>query len=204
MFIVGLLVAGNSIGQVNKLAKVPAQAAANREPDIESRNHNCSKQASKSFSTRLKNYPFYLTAEVQVVSFKGGFDTLLNEIVEKTGRLPRENDTICYSKLYEIKTLTLAQIDNLTDIFYNYGFLGSFHIMSINECYDPRNAIIFVDKNGKAFEFIEICFECRRIEVSSDKISLGQMCDQKLDMIKDIFKNAGVEYGITKGLILNN
>jgi len=76
--------------------------------------------------------------------------------------------------------------------------------MSMDMCYNPRNAILFKDKNGKVFEFIEICFECKRVRESSEKISLGQMCDQKLDMIKDIFKKAGIEYGITKGFTAGN
>ena len=40
--------------------------------------------------------------------------------------------------------------------------------------------------------FIEICFMCSRTEVeSSEKINLGEMCDQKMQMIKNFFKGGG-------------
>lgn len=71
----------------------------------------------------------------------------------------------------------------------------------MKECYNPRNAILFLDIDNKVFEFIEICFECDKTEESSDKVNLGIMCNQKLDMVKEFFKEVGVEYGITKGLM---
>lgn len=70
--------------------------------------------------------------------------------------------------------------------------------MTVEECYNPRNAILFIDSQGKAFEFIEICFECERAITGSDKISLGGMCDQKMGMLKLFFKSNKVEYGITE------
>jgi hypothetical protein len=204
IFINALLWTGNSIGQINNLAKIPQQPPTKKEAEIEDRNHNCAKQRNNSFSTRLKNYPFNLSAEIQLVSFLGSMDTVANEIVYRNDSLPRLNDTVCFSKLYEVKTLTFTEVDRLTDIFYNYGFLGKVHIMSMDMCYNPRNAILFKDKNGKVFELIEICFECKRVRESSENISLGQMCDQKLDMIKEVFKKAGIEYGVTKGFTTGN
>jgi hypothetical protein len=206
IFINALLWTGNSIGQINNLARPPHQPTSN---EIEEINTNCTRRTNKSFSERLKKYPFNLTTELQLVSFWDNIDTVNGEIEYGRDSLPRMNDTICYSKLYEIKKLTFAGVDKLTDIFYNYGIPyhrpdGKFYLGSVNQCYNPRNAILFLDKNGKAFEFIEICFECKRTRESSDKISLGQMCDRKLDMIKAIFKEAGIEYGITRGLSPGN
>jgi hypothetical protein len=155
----------------------------------EERNHGCVKNHNYSFAARLKNYPFNLSSGIQLVSFNE------NEAIDKDS-LPRQNDTICYSRLNEIKTVTFSQVDKLTDILYNYGFRGNTHIMTIMDCYNPRNAIIFLDKNGKAFEYIEICFECRQTRESSPRISLGELCDQKLNMLKDLFNKAGIEYGI--------
>jgi len=206
IFINALFWTGNSIAQINNLAKPPHQPI---KSEIEYINTNCTRRTNKSLSERLKNYPFNLTTEVRLVSFRDNIDTINGQIEYGRDSLPRMNDTICYSRLFEIKKLTFAEVDRLTDIFYNYGIPyhppdGKFYIGSVAQCYNPRNAILFFDRNGKAFEFIEICFECKQTRESSDKISLGQMCDQKLDMIKDIFKKAGIEYGITKGLMLSD
>jgi hypothetical protein len=71
-------------------------------------------------------------------------------------------------------------------------------------CYNPRNAILFLDRNGKVFESIEICFECQKTKESSEKILFGQMRDEKMNMLKQFFKSAGIVYGITKGLAAEN
>jgi hypothetical protein len=60
---------------------------------------------------------------------------------------------------------------------------------------------LFLDSNNKVTEFIEICFECRRTTESSDKVSVGEMCEQKLDMLYNLFKSVGIEYGITRGVV---
>ena len=49
--------------------------------------------------------------------------------------------------------------------------------------------------DGKAFEFIELCFECSGLRLSSEKIKTGEFCDQKYEMIKDFFLRHGVEFG---------
>ena len=149
---------------------------------IERKNHECVRINVKSFSQRLKKYPYNKATQIQLASFEGF-------------RIPLLNDTICYSKLKEVKNLTLLQIDSLTDLLYNVGFGGTILLEVEMACYDPRNAIIFIDSTGKAFAFIEICFECEQFVVSSEKIKFGDICNQKFSMLKKLFKNAGILYG---------
>jgi len=179
-------------GQENNPARHPSYRPTKKELEIETKNHNCIKKTKNSFTARLKNYPFNLAAQIQIVSFENnGIDSL-----------PRLNDTICYSKLKEVRTLTFTQVDSLTDIFYNYGFGGPVYTISTTNCYLPRNAILFLDSSGAVFEFIEICFECEKTSKSSEKISLGEMCDQKMDMLKRVFEKRGIKYGISAGLTI--
>ncbi len=151
---------------------------------IERKNHECIRINVKSFSQRLKKYPYNKATQIQLVSFD-----------ERS--IPRLNDTICYSRLKEVKTLTLLQVDLLTNLLYNVGFGGTILLVQEIACYEPRNAIIFIDSSGKAFEYIEICFECERFVVSSEKIEFGDICNQKFSMLKKLFKNAGIQYGTT-------
>jgi hypothetical protein len=183
------------------------QYATEKQQEAFDRSHDCLKYVSKPFAQRLKNYPFSNAAQIQLVSFGRQVDTLNGAfVVSDKDSLPRKNDTICYSRLFEVKNLTYSQVDKLTDILYNYGYRskpkddGLIYIETIIQCYFPRNAILFLDANGKAFEFIEICFECEKTRKSSARISLGVMCNQKMDLLKDFFKGVGLEYGITTGL----
>lgn len=204
LVITTLLLTQASFGQKKNLTKGPPKPPTKKEAEIEERNHNCVKKINKSFSARIKNYPFNNTAQVQLVSFIGGNRNIENKAEYINDSLPRQNDTISYSKLNEIRTLTITQIDKLTDILYNYEYAGPIRTMTTSLCYIPKNAILFLDKNSKVFEFIEICFECDRIKESSEEISLGDLCDQKIDMLKIFFNEAGIKYGITEGLLMDD
>jgi len=206
IFIASLLLTLSAYGQKrkNNLAKIPPGIPTKKEMETEERNQNCIKKTNKTFTARLKNYPFNISTQIQLVSFKGTSRIENNKVVYLNDSLPRLNDTVCYSKLYEIKNLTFSQVDKLTDILYNYGYRGITYTMSSMSCYNPRNAILFLDSTGKAFEFIEICFECRQTVESSDKINIGEMCEQKMDMLKNYFKKIGIEYGVTKGPIIDD
>lgn len=174
----------NTFGQFRKLdIKPPSPGGYPKSVlKIEAENHKCVKLPKKSFSTILKKYPFDRTSQIKLVSFKGF-------------KLTIENDTVCLSKLNEIKTLTLRQIDTLTNIMYNIGFGGTILIVEEMACYNPRNAILFVDSSGKTFEYIEICFECQQTVNSSEKIDFGEVCNEKFSLIKQQFIKAGIEYG---------
>ncbi len=187
----------------SKYPPPPNHPATRAELKAEERNNECKRNMNLTFTSRLKKYPFNISTQIQFVSFRAGFMTAASDSGERyiSNSLPRLNDTICYSKLVEIKAINFLQVDRLTDIFYNYGYRGNTNTISEASCYNPRNAILFLDSNGKVFEFIEICFECDKTRESSDKISLGDMCNQKTDMLKKLFKKVGIEYGITKGLM---
>ncbi len=190
VLILSLLLSQFGFGQQTKLKVVPYKPPTKKEIQTEQNNHHCVKRKNDQFNIRIKNYPFSMATQIQLVSFKSDY--------KNEDSLPRINDTICYSKLMEIKSITFSQVDKLTDIFFNYGYRGPVHLGSLASCYNPRNAILFLDDKGKVFEYIEICFECNETKKSSEKISLGQMCDEKMGMLKDFFKTVGVEYGITK------
>lgn len=177
--------------------------ATKQEQELMNKSQDCARIKSIPFNERMKLYPFNKTKQIQLVSFKSSFDTLVGEYYQAS--LPRLHDTVCYSKLFEIKTLATSQVNSLTDLICNYGFKFTYKpkqkvyfIGSMLQCYNPRNAILFLDEDNKVFEFIEICFECKRIRTSSDSVSLGTNCNQKLLLIKDFFKDAGIQYGVSE------
>ena len=173
--------------------------ATEKETKQMERSIDCIKHTSKTFTARLKNYPFNRATQIQLVSFKSNADTLSGWYYKDS--LPRKNDTVCYSKLYELKNLSFSQVDKLTDLLYNYGYRmrlkddGLIYVATSPQCYNPRNAILFLDSAGKVFEFIEICFQCQKTRESSGKINLGVMCNQKLDLLKSFFVRTGIKYG---------
>jgi hypothetical protein len=181
---------------VAAFAQGPPRLLSKREAEVEDRNHICVRHTFKSFSARLKLYPFNQASQIQLVSFTGLERMSGDDSGYVNKGLPMMGDSICYSRLGEVKALSFLQVDTLTDILYNYGYGGSVRFGSMDMCYDPHNAILFIDKRGKVFAYVEICFMCERTRESSKQISLGEMCDQKIKMIKRFFKTAGIEYGV--------
>lgn len=146
--------------------------------------YNCEKRFNFTLKERLTNYPFNIAKNVMLVSFDDTLDYL-----------PIKNDTVCLSKLAEIKTLSNIEIDSLTSLLYNIGVKGNRYSYTPAACYSPRNAILFLNSDGKAFEFIEICFECQRTRESSKKIYNGISCNQKFDILKYFFAQKGIGKG---------
>lgn len=167
-----------------------------------------------TIAQRLKKYPFSNAAKVLAVSYDGGpepnydiningdtINPLTNEKVVNFKRhgLLFKNDTLDYACSFELKQLTSKQVNRLTNVLFNTNIkIPNDSADPGHNCFNPRNAFIFFDKNGKVFDYIEICFECERTESKSGKIYLGP-CNQKFDMVKKFFIDLGIKYGtITK------
>jgi hypothetical protein len=188
----------NSYGQINNMAKNPPGIPTKKELDEERRNHNCIRRYKKTFSTRLKNYPFNKASQIRLISYLAQPVSKDNPDRLSRSGIPIENDTICYSKLEEIKNLTLKQIDTLTDILFNIGFRGVTYTLEQINCYEPRNGILFLNPDNITFEYIEVCFGCNKTKQSSDRIELGELCEQKFDILKKFFLSAGIKYGTSE------
>jgi hypothetical protein len=185
ILILGIFLATFSFAQKLKLKPPSPDTYSKRELAQDRKNHTCTHKTYTSFSKRLKNYPFNKVAQIKLVSFEGF-------------QIPKIGDSICLEKMSEIKTLSLRQIDTLTDVLYNIGFGGLILTIEEIKCYQPRNAILFYDSRDKIFAYIEICFECQHTLMSDERIDIGDICDQKFDMIRKLFSNAGIKYGTEK------
>ncbi|WP_025142091.1 hypothetical protein [Pedobacter jeongneungensis] len=167
---------------------------------------------------RLKFFPFNQHKTVMLISFeppelraeiiytdttKAQINTSVEEEVYPT--LLEEKQKLDLTRLKEKKILSALEMDKLTDILYNFGYTStkSYKGLLIAEsdgyrCYEPRNAIVFLDENGLIAEYIEICFKCHRRKESSEKIKMGEFCDDKYDLLRKYFRATGIKYGTAK------
>ena len=190
-----LFLHADSLCQKNKNYRTPPKAPTKKELAQERENHNCVQKHNSSFADRLMKYPFNKFKKIILVSYLAQPISKEEPGVYAHIGLPKENDTICYSKLHEMVTLNMEQVDSLTNILFNVGFKGRTFLISEMNCYDPRNAILFIDSNNKAFEYIEICFGCDKFEPSSNKIYFGEICEQKFELLRNFFSISGIKYG---------
>ncbi len=122
--------------------------------DMES-DQKCYKNGRLTKTERSLIFPFSEAEKVRVVSFKSSL-----------GKTPIENDTIIESLCFENIELNDNQIDNLTEVLYNYNYSkkSNMFVSETAGCYYPRQAIIFLDINSKVTDYIEFCFECQAIK----------------------------------------
>ncbi|GAC1303130.1 MAG: hypothetical protein NVSMB24_08660 [Mucilaginibacter sp.] len=163
-----------------------------KEERIAERNHKCVHRNKYSTEQRLKFYPFNKAVQIKLVSF--------DDSTAFVSRLPLINDTVDYSKLRETIALTKKQTAQLTDILYNFGDRAPNTIVYGAACYNPHNAILFVDKCGHTFAYFEICFECMGYRLSSNRMKMGQFCEEKFALINNYFGQVGIKTGITPNM----
>lgn len=182
-----------------RVQPLPGKAASTKQHRLLEESLLCTMNVTVPVEQRRQKYPFSHAVEVRLVSFKPNTEDFSKEA------LPVVNDTVDYSRMYEVIQLSQTQIDSLTNIFYSYGYRGGYEkprnryfIGTISTCYRPRNAILFRNFNRHVFEYVEICFECDKFSKSSSEVDWGVECENKLLLIKDFFKANGVQYGIVK------
>ena len=166
-----------------------------------------------SLAQRLKHYPFSKNVKILAVSYPcQNRPNAYIHIDGDTSKPKPDTDYLKYNlhikngvldktSLIEIKTISSRQINYLTKLIYNTDFKKKSDTepaYSNGGCFNPRNALLFFDSSGKIFDYIEICFECQVEESKSQKIFIGVDCNQRFDLLKQFFIDAGVNYGTTE------
>lgn len=63
----------------------------------------------------------------------------------------------------------------------------------VYDCYTPEHRVLFYDENSKLIAYLEICFQCKDYRISDGWKTVG-FCDQNLEELKTLFKDAGIKH----------
>jgi hypothetical protein len=126
----------------------------------------------------MKNYPFNVAAQVVLTSYE------LEFMAKKEGTPDLER--IVLSKI---------QIDSLTDLLFNNFFKGRVYFGEGVGCFEPRNAIVFVDAAGKEFERADVCFVCGNYRTAPTEFTFGDDCKVKMRLLDPFFVSCGIKIG---------
>ncbi|MGZ3898502.1 MAG: hypothetical protein ACXVLT_01640 [Flavisolibacter sp.] len=152
-------------------------------------NLHCKTHNRYSTAQRRGFYPFSKAGRIELISYNWPDSVVMG------GEVPLKGEQLDATYVKEVKVLSGTQIDSLTQILYNVGYKGYFFTEVDIKCYDPRNAIVFLDVSGKLLGFIELCFKCQKFRLSSQKIRTGDFCYEKYELLKTFFSSVGIEYG---------
>jgi len=198
----------------------PLAPPSSADYDVLEKRMSCIHRNTYLPGERLKFFPFNQHKKVMLISFeppelraeiiytdttKASINTPIKEEVYHA--LLKKKQKLDLTRLKEKKILSALEVDKLTDILYNFGYTStkSYKGLLIAEsdgyrCYEPRNAIVFLDEKGLIAEYIEICFECHRRKESSEKMKTGEFCTEKYDLIRKYFYTVGIKYGTGKNV----
>lgn len=180
------------LGLVFLSFKMPdSKAFTVNHPFIQSANfddslYNCVLNGTLTKEERRNISHFKIAKKVKLISFS-------RKVAIAT---PIDKNMLASQYLKDEVTLTDSQIDELTEILYNYNYskdlkvFGSTH----NDCYEPRHSIIFLNSSDKVFGYFEICFECKNSTTLPSGENMGKFCSNKYELLKNFFKSAGVQF----------
>jgi hypothetical protein len=155
--------------------------------DILKGSNSCGKRESKSIEQIKKELLAGQLAAIKLVSFKFP-DTVF------TLSIPKKNDKVDLEAMFEVKTLDRDIENVLLDILVNYKNISK--TGQVIMCYEPRNAILFMDKADNILGYIEICFGCQKYIASEKSLQDLNFCDDKFEALRQIFMAAGIKYGM--------
>lgn len=161
---------------------------------------NCTKLNKVNFNDLETLYPFNSSSKIIFTSYQNHTPGIIGDELTKflDGLHNQKIDSISLKNFKEFKILDNNEKFKLLDIIYNYGYKAKPTIYEGTKCYFPQNAILFIDSDGKLLAFIELCFGCNKFRTNNDQITVGEECSQKYNMIKQLFKDSGILYGIVE------
>ena len=156
---------------------VEAVAPLNDEACI---NHN-----KYSIEQRLRFYPFNRAEDVALISYRDA--AVEAELYAAKNKLPD------LGQADNMVVLDRQEINDLTNTIFNTGYREQVFVKTLAmECAAIKNAIVFLDRSGKPFEYILLYFGCNQYGYSSEKVKDGDYCTGKFDLLKRHFIAKGV------------
>ncbi|RYU90112.1 hypothetical protein EWM62_11255 [Mucilaginibacter terrigena] len=212
------------LGQNRKRLPKPPPLPPTKEENILAEKHNkCFNSHEYSAIKRRSFFPFGNASSIKLISFKAynypnppvyneegkDADTVENDRMQLLTPVTKDRYYLNLKKVKEIKQVSRAGIDLLTDILFNIGYTPVKKLdLEIADpgakCYEPRNAVLFLDGKGNITQYLEICFECRHHYWSSSKVGYIEYCEDKYELLRRYFLAQGIKYGADPKTINNN
>jgi hypothetical protein len=102
-------------------------------------------------------------------------------------------DSLDFSALAHAVVLSASQVDSLTDILYNSCERWTYRQSTRFGCYEPRHAIVFLDKRKHIVAYIEISLYCHQLRYSNKRIKRLDDCDYVFEELKKYLNVLGAQ-----------
>jgi len=177
---------------------------------------NCGWYGTKTVAERNVMFPFNKVKKVLLVSFANG-DMHSNgdapdSVAYKVGTriygkevIKKRSFTVGgYQKEYYIveeEKLSQKSIDELSNIMFNYIPQAPWPQgmpQGVTDCYNPHNAVLFLDEDKEVIACFEICFSCGGAYLHPDDYNINDRnfdCGGFMRLLYDFFKKEKITFG---------
>jgi hypothetical protein len=115
------------------------------------------------------------------------------------GQFSMNNLAVYRPLLKEFKEISNAKDKSkIMQITLNKYIGPSYGKTDFSLCYEPRNGVVFYNKQNKILLILEICFECNNQITIRQNNSYGGVCEETIKELHLFFEQKGIEFGITK------
>ncbi len=144
----------------------------------------------QSKTASLDKYPFTKTSSIMIASFENlQYVTDSLSIIE-CREIPKLNGKVNIIGFEKLIRLNKSEYKKLQDVIYSKSIEEN--IIGKGDCSETGYAILFFDKTGNIFEYIQFCFNCGTFSSSFAHDKLKNEDYQKLDQLKRFFENNGM------------
>jgi len=136
------------------------------------------------------NYPFTKANSIMLASFENlQFVNDSLSIIE-CREIPKTNGKINIGEFKQLVNLKKSEYPKLSDIIFSKSIEEN--IIGKGKCSETGYAILFFDKAGNIFEYIQFCYNCKTFSSSLAKDKLKNDDYEKLDRLKNLFNDNGI------------
>lgn len=154
----------------------------------------CNLTLSQSKKNVSEKYPFSKATSIMIASFqnlrKVNDSLSLIECIE----IPKLNGKVNVSEFEQLKKLNKSEYKKLSNIILSKSIEEN--IIGKGNCSETGYAILFFDKSGNVFEYIQFCFNCKTLSSSFAQEALKNDDYEKLDLLKQLFDENGIQINV--------
>jgi hypothetical protein len=154
----------------------------------------CNLVSGQSKKDVLDKYPFTKANTIMIASFENlqyVNDTLS---IIKCLEIPKVNGKVNVGGFEKLLKLNKSEYQKLSKIIFSKSIEEN--IIGKGNCSETGYAILFFDKVGNVFEYIQFCFNCKTFLSSFAPENLKNDDYEKLDLLKKLFDENGIEISV--------
>ena len=150
--------------------------------------------SSQSKEHFIDKYPFSKANSIMIASFQNLQKVNDTLSIIQCKEIPKINGKANIGEFEQLVKLHKSEYKQLSNIVFSKSIEENFIGKGI--CSETGYAILFFDKTGNVFEYIQFCFNCKTFFSTFAQEKLKNEDNEKLSLLKKFFEENGIEINV--------